>query len=380
MTPLEILSLLWRSAPVAADEIDWPTINRIARQHRLRPLLHQRVRAGLLGPDRVLAEQWQKTSYKSSFRAMQRRAEIVCLGAILLELETTAVLLKGGALAWRGWFDAAVRPMRDLDLLLEPAAAERLHRALLAKGYSQVPDTEADSHDQAKHLPGLVSPLTGTLIELHTRLWDTQSQAELAAERTFRLSALQRCQPLSGFPEEIQSLSDGDTLLHVIIHGVLDHQFNNGPLLLFDVVELVRHGEIDWAGLWSAAEEVRAVRAVQLALALVDEVCAGLVLDQAKSRYNFPDRTKINAAAGLLLVDTSRKSELGVVGRIARFDMRSWAGLIGRGLARRRRRGGSDGKAGGENTLRQLLVTLFHPKSRAHIGDSLMVAAWLRGG
>lgn len=375
MTPRAVLNLLWGTAPVDGAAINWSRIDRIARQHRLRPLLHQRVRAGAINPPPGLASEWERAWQRSAIRALQRRAELTRIGAVLAAHGATALLLKGGAIAWRGWFDPALRPMRDLDLLLEPEAATRIHNALSAAGYRPTAPAPAHHDAAAKHLPGLAAPESGVVLELHTRLWDTRSEAGGAAEEAFRRRMLAGAVSLLDLPAHIAAPDDGCALLHVIVHGVLDHQFNNGPLLLFDIAELVRHGTIDWPPLWRAAEEAGAVRAVQLGLALAEDLLVDLPIAWGDHRPAGLDRARLDAAAGLLLVDLTSKTELGLLGRIARLSWRDWAGEIRRGLARRQRRGAPGGPGG----LRSAYATLRDPAARGHVADSLAVAAWLRG-
>ncbi len=357
-----IFNLLWGEG--AAGSTDWAEIDRIAGQHRLRPLLHHRAERGDLSAPPEIAAAWAAAQRRSALRALRQRGELARLGKLLGAAGLDAVVLKGGAFVWRGWTDPALRPLRDLDLLLTSEAAMEAHELLRGQGFVQVEGT-----GEGKHLPGLVAPGSQVLVELHTRLFDTPSPAWAAREAAFRAEAL------VGAPagEGIGALADTDTLLHVILHAVLDHQLNTGPLLLFDLALLIRHGAIDWARFWRLAERAGGVRAAQLALALAARVEPALAIDwRGHEPGDLPPET-LRDAAQLMLVDGERRSELGLAGRIARLGRGAW---LGEGIAALRR--GVASPAGLWRRLAGTGAVALRGADRRHVARSLTVAKWLR--
>lgn len=364
---VELLYSRWGEGPLPA----WPEIESIAGQHRLRPLLHDRAAAGGWDIPADLRGKWAAAHTRSGHRALRQRAELARLARRLGEAGIAAWVLKGGALVWRGWFDPALRPMRDLDLLLSPEDAAAAQALLRAGGYGETPGTSVD----AKHLPGLLARGSGVLVELHTRLIDTPGPAWTAREAAWREAALREACAASPQTGGLAALSDTDTLLHVILHAVLDHQFNTGPLLLFDLSMLVRHGEIDWVRFWHSAALWGGERAAQLALRLAEAAIPGLAVDWFGHFPDNLDDETLAAAAALLLVDTERRSELGLAGRIVRLEPGARAGQVWAAL----RRGAS---AGGMAKLWRsaagAAAVLAKPADRRHVGGSLAVARWLR--
>lgn len=357
-----MFGLLWGEAATAPA--DWAEIDRIAGQHRLRPLLHQRAGAGQWALPPEIAAGWSAAHRRSALRALRQRGELARLGKLLGAAGIAATVLKGGAFVWRGWADPGLRPLRDLDLLLEPGAAAGAHELLRGHGFVQV-----EGAGEGKHLPGLIAPGSQVLVELHTRLFDTPTVADGEREAAFRAEAL------AGAPasDRIGALSDSDTLLHVILHGVLDHQLNTGPLLLFDLSLLIRHGAIDWARFWRLAEAAGGVRAAQLALALAAVVEPELTIGwQGHEPADLAPDT-LRAAAELMLVDTARRSELGVAGRIARLERGAW---LGEALAALRR--GVASPAGLWRRLAGSGAVALRGADRRHVGSTLAVARWLR--
>ena len=58
-------------------------------------------------------------------------------------------------------------------------------------------------------------------------------------------------------------------MIHLIVHTVCDHRFNNGPLLLSDLAFLLDTQVIDWPLFWTLAGRGGHTRACVLALGLM---------------------------------------------------------------------------------------------------------------
>jgi len=287
----------------------WADIDTIAGQHRLRPLLHH---CGITHAPAPLREKWQMAHRRSVFNGLNLQAELHRIGAILSPAGLEAVVLKGGVWLWRGWIPPGIRPMRDIDLLLrDEAQAQAAQALLLSAGY--VP--ESPTTPDAKHLPGLRSP-TGQLVELHTRVIDAPHDGARAAEHRWRNAALTRTLPWNETgPAPLRVLDDTDTLLHTILHAAIDHQFNNGPLLLIDVEALVRCGMIDWDRLRHDARALDAERAVDLVLTVCQYRYPTLAERLPKTRAMVPP-AMLKVVETMMLVDRSAPSEQGWLGSL----------------------------------------------------------------
>jgi len=255
-----LFDLLWPLGKAQqVTDAQWAVIDTMAGQHRLRPLLHH---CGMAHAPASLREKWQMAHRRCALNVLGLQAELHRIGALLGSAGLEAMVLKGGAWLWRGWIAPGIRPMRDIDLLLrDEAQAQAAQALLLSAGY--VPEGPATAGD-AKHLPGLRSP-TGQLVELHTRVIDAPHDGAREAEHRWRQAALTRSLPWNSTSlAALRVLDDTDTLLHTILHAAIDHQFNNGPLLLIDVEALGRCGEIDWDRLRADARALDAEKAVDL--------------------------------------------------------------------------------------------------------------------
>jgi hypothetical protein len=323
-------------------------------------------------PPAALTDEWRKSCRRSAGRALRQQAELMRLDRLLAEAAIDAWVLKGGAIAWRGWFDPALRPMRDLDLLVPEDRAGAVQQLLLGRGYvgQDGANTEND-----KHLPGLTSPETGVVIEIHTHLIEPVGRDGADRDAALRQLAGTRAQALPGMA--IQALSDTDTLLHLILHGALDHQFNNGPLLVFDVLAMLEHGSIDWAAYWDVAERAGGTRASQLVFAFVRTLVPELPIAwHGHEPADFTADTMASVAA-LMLVEGHNRTLFSLPGRIARHGWRDWLGELAKGVRRMAARGSRPPAQHSPAAVDDRSV----PASRTALksaGQSLQIARWLR--
>jgi hypothetical protein len=365
-----LFGLLWpqpATAPAEPSPGAWAAIAAQAREHRLRPLLHSHAKGWPFAVPAPLAEDWASAHRRSAERALRQRAELVKIGADLAAAGIQATVLKGGAIAWRGWFDPALRPMRDLDLLVPTDAADAAQQLLRNLGYS---GAEGPNAENDKHLPGLRSPRTNTTIEIHLHLIEPSGSSGQNHDQAFRRLCEQRLLSLPG--TAVLALSDTDTLLHLILHGALDHQFNNGPVLLFDVVMLLEHGRIDWAAFWEAAEGCGGVRAAQLVLAFVQSLVPDAQPEWRGREPGDLDPSIFQGVAQLMLVERERRSLVGLPGRIGRHSWPDRLSELAKGVRRLALR---------QRSKRSAAIERPHPLTRGtlrQVKHGLDIARWLR--
>lgn len=374
MSPL--FTLLWgeeaRAKTLAAGlgAEDWLALSRQAAQQRLRPLLHHRSVAGLWPVPPNLAQQWEARYKRAALRALGQRAMLTRIGAAFVAGGVRAAVLKGGAVVWSPGFDPALRPMRDLDLLIAPEDVGRVVEILSAIGFK---GGGAELVDSGKHLPAMTSGQV--TVEPHLHLFDTYDDQAAESERQFIARAWQRAEP-SVVPG-ISALCPTDTLLHLILHAVLDHQFNNGPLLLEDLKALTGSGRIDWALFWDEAAQLDAVRACQLALGVAQEL-AGIGVDWRGHTPGDLGADQVERVARLMLIDMDRRSAVGWPGQLLRLPLRRWPGQLLTMLRRRRQRDSSVAEPGSEAGLRATIGRALGAQGRSDITDAIDLTRWLQ--
>lgn len=227
-------------------ERDWDHLIRVARMHRLGPVLHDGItRKGLKQyfPARVL-KALHGAHRIHTLRNLNLYQELVAISRLFEAGQIPSIALKGAFLANFAYPEMGLRPMRDLDLLVPREHAVPAFNLLKQHGYRPSYDglPEAYLEGIKIHLPTLVGP-SGISVELHHRL--TFPHPENGAGNfeqnvwTRRISK-QIGNTLLNFP------CAEDMLFHLCYHATFGHQFSIGPLALMDIAVLLRSHRLDW--------------------------------------------------------------------------------------------------------------------------------------
>jgi hypothetical protein len=276
---LLLLDLLGTHRPISTDEIaklndeDWLEIMEMAGQHRLKPLLYWRLQhehQGLPVPAPILTE--LADSFKrSSVRQMMMQRELILTVRALNQAGIPNLALKGAYLAYYAYPHPALRPLRDLDILVPTSKAINGFNALLAQGWQRsesAPGSPSAWLETLHHLPGLSSASGSTLIEIHHQLAKSEHLPDIGIETIPELWESALTQSIAG--TDIQFMAIPHLLLHLIEHAVNHHQFDNGSLFISDLAYLFKKHDIDWKSFWVLAERYQQVRASCLSLLLVE--------------------------------------------------------------------------------------------------------------
>ena len=322
------------AALARANEADWQAMGRMIAQHRLAPLLHAQLRAGILG-DRLVppavAHDWAHLHRHAAFEALAWRAQLRGLVALLARRDIACVALKGAFLAPHAAPDAAQRPLRDLDLLLSPDRILEARDLLLAEGYRERIDAQTVTRemvDRAKHLPGLLPP-EGLEVELHMRAWDNAEATARAMPPPRDARILARARRVDGDP--VAYPSPLDMLMHVTVHATYGGRLNPGPLALADCDWLLAREAYDWPAVWKQAGEEGWDRGLALLLTLTDRWRRPGVLAESGCPPDVP-ADLLDSAPDLLLQDPDRRAptmllavsleQRGVGGKLSHFARR----------------------------------------------------------
>jgi hypothetical protein len=175
------------------------------------------VRARPDGVPQPVAARLHAAAQAQSRRALRRAAELLALLELLGREGIAAVALKGPALAVRLYGDPALRPCRDLDLLLRPADVPLAVRLLAARGYPAGPWARTPAAERALGRSQCHRALRrpdGEIVELHWALASPAFPAPLDAARVWtRLDTV----VLGGRP--VPTLAPDDLLLFLCAHG-----------------------------------------------------------------------------------------------------------------------------------------------------------------
>jgi hypothetical protein len=340
-----VLDVISTARPVSASRLtalshdNWLSILEMAKQHRIGPMLHSRCQSASLGEaiPVFVAEQWAAAYRKSAFRYLSFRKTLDQLRTILDEAEIPFAALKGAWLAQHAYRDPALRPMRDVDLLVPPSCALETYNLLNKNGFvrdKDYPMPLGNAIFDAKHLPAMRCCDSGLHIEVHSRIMTVQNvpiQPETLDDVAFLLS---RREYQNGVPY----LSPTDTLLHLVVHAAYDHQFNNGPITFYDIAVLLNSAPIDWPKFWQMTAAGGWSRGCVLIFELASHYHKGDVWrDYCNVSFSHPSKSQIESAALLSLQDfdhrgvVSLRAEMaagsGVLNKASRIFRRSFPSL-----------------------------------------------------
>jgi len=356
----------------ALGEGDWLAIDAMAAQHRLRPWLHHRKRSGALDcdiPDDIAAG-WRETYRAGAIGALTAQAALVRMARALTEQGVTFAALKGARLAFFDYAEAALRPMRDLDILVREADLEPALEALGHAG-CDLPDDRAAAIARAldgdKHLDPILLPDCDRYIELHHRIAEPGLPCIPAGD----IIAQARTGTLGGtavpFPCPEHMLG------HLVLHAVYNHRFDCGPLALVDIAMLLEREKIDPVRFAAMAENGGWLPGARLVIALVERVMgpAGLAIGQHEVPENI-----IAGAEDLLLQDFDQRAQVALASQSARSGVA--ATLLSR-LRKGMRHPGEEGRlrwlsSRASRTMRQA----GDSRSRAEAASGASVVRWLQ--
>ncbi len=305
----------------AMGQGDWQALTAIARQHRILPLLHARLRdsaCAIAVPDALCAAAADNFTRKTMSTIAARRTLVLAARA-LSTIAVEPVAMKGAYLAFHAYAEAGMRPLRDIDLLVPLDRAEASYACLLANGFAPVADDIGDiaAYLTVKHqLPALRCALTGTVVELHHRAFHGHpgdpdiADAPDFAERLLRRAAGERTITYMG-PEHL--------LLHLIVHSAHDHRFDNGPGIFADVAALLVSHNIDWPRFWALADRYAAVRAALVVLRMAEQAWGVAGIDWGSHRHELIPPALLDSIVLLSLRDLAHSADLA---RLSAMDRR----------------------------------------------------------
>ena len=255
---LSSIRVVDKAAVTELDASDWEAIKATVKSHRIAPLLHWQLlhhHADLTIPPDFKA--YLEASYKqSTLRALELQRELTLVHRILEQAGIPYLALKGSFLAYHSYPKAALRPLRDLDLLIHKSRVLDAYQAALDGGLKRVAEYPGDPLSfmtLSQHLPPLRSASERANVEIHAQLLNPNMIALDQPDALEETLLWERSITRTMGTETLRFLSPTDLLLHLIVHAVDHHQFDNGPLILSDIAWLLQSEPIDWPGFWKSA-------------------------------------------------------------------------------------------------------------------------------
>ncbi len=303
---LALLGGTWPGATIAAA--DWARIAAMAVDQRLEPLLAWQAERGTWPVPPAIATAWNQARRDAAMAALSQQAALRLALARLGDAEIAAVALKGVALAWRHYPEAALRPMRDIDLLVPEARAIEASRLLAAAGFAADADDAAtlrqalaDDHQ----LPAQHHAALNVTIELHHRLGDPPQRRGYRVPQIDPAGVMARAVAVECGGTRVFCPAPQDLAAHLIVHALYGHRLDCGPLVLADLYFLALGHAVDWSELRNQAERDGWARGLDLVLALVERSFGSL---PAPLAYR-PPPAVLDAAEAALLLDPEARGQ-----------------------------------------------------------------------
>jgi len=211
------------------------------------------------------------------------------------------VVYKGAAQAARYYDEPWGRAMSDVDLLVRPEDAARLHALLAGAGFAILASPPGRRWTaRASHERTFIPPAPGArMLDVHT------APAPPARYRFAVEEMVARATAGTLFDAPVHFLAPEDELVVMAANQAYDH-FRFGLLRFLDAWLVIERSTIDWDQLVSVAEGAGAAAAAWLTLANARRIAGASVPDAVLARLRPPPARRIWLEA---LLDTSGSGE-----------------------------------------------------------------------
>lgn len=270
-----------------SGRLDWPALCDTARANGLAPLLYDALRSSQFLPTAVvdcLQNAYQETAVYAGLMSL----ELSNVLHMLADVGLPVIVLKGAALGDTLYGNSALRPMTDLDLLLDERDITTTIDVLRQRGYQSAGVEVRPGHtlnfenELVIRSPGIPS----LAIELHWHLLDSPFYQDHLNEGWFWDTA----RPARLVETDALVLGLEASILHMSAHYVLHHKAQ-GMRWICDIagLALLFGTDIDWQLVLDKAAGFRLVTSVQVVLQqLVDDWGVAIPSDVMQAAGRLP--------------------------------------------------------------------------------------------
>lgn len=192
-------------------------------------------------------------------------AELLNITSLFADNMISCIHLKGVSLSEYLYHDLGLRPVVDLDILVQPADFSKANELLLQRGYTRMlqEDTiKGKIHKRMTHQWPYRHEARRVLVELHRQYVPKSRANRVGSERIWS-----RAQNMLLDGQSIQIMSPEDLLVYLSIHA--SKEFWGSLLQVNDLASLiVQHPNLDWSAVIGIARANHSILRVLISLAL----------------------------------------------------------------------------------------------------------------
>lgn len=221
-----------------AKPFNWTRLIELSERHRLLPHLYKSIKEISLSISIDIPAELKEKYISQTDHVLKLASEGVRLSSILNKNGVSNILLKGPFLSEQIYGDIALRPSRDIDILILPEHVEQVNDILIREGYKMVyPDfilsrKQNNFYRRHKNQFAFRNPSNKILIEIHWRLF---SQTSLLLIPTDKVFAESHELILAG--NRIKVLSPSQNFEFLCLHGSIHQWFR--LLWLRDIAQIL---------------------------------------------------------------------------------------------------------------------------------------------
>jgi hypothetical protein len=282
-----------RLRELAATEIDWEYLFRIARRHSVLPLVYLQLERH--ASDLVPAEHLRKLKQhylENSARNTLLIAELTRIVTLFNAAGIEAIPYKGPVLGLVAYGNVALRRFVDLDVIVRKTDVLKARDILLAEGYTPAKSLSLDQQElllRTQHNMQLSRDNHRLIVELH---WEVAPHLFASTVDADELWQNLTMIDLTGTP--VKSLAADDLLFSLCVHG--SRHLWERLAWICDIAELIASHSFDWNSLLRRAASADSERMFLLGLSLAEQLLDAPLPSQVKARCDSDERLQALAS------------------------------------------------------------------------------------
>lgn len=229
--------------------VNWDLLLKLSIHHRVYPLVYKTLNQlnNPAVPEHVMDFLRQKYQ-ENAMKALSMTGETIRMIKCFDSHGIHAVVLKGAPLAWRLYSDIAIRPSRDIDILVPPDELEKAQQILENEGYSITQPEYPEYNFTSRQLQIFSKAFSHSF---HVSYWHSMKNVYLEIHWKLGNSIHELSFPnegnitrigVAGSPQPV--LSDEEWLLYLMLHGAGHGWFRLRWLV--DIARFIQQGGTDW--------------------------------------------------------------------------------------------------------------------------------------